>query len=311
MLTIFTLPVTSVAENAVTNKAAQSASHNQKSQSKKADSPVSTSAQSKEGVPLQAPAAEEHNESIYTNDAKTEWWARITDTLVALGTLALAFIGGFAAKIAFRTLNTIQEQTGHLRTAAEAAGDNAKAALLNAQAVIDAERPWLLIPMGDEFSQIENPILISRVAGEYRHSYCIFRLKNFGRSTAKVTEEKLALFHGIELDVIPDATIFDRKDVIIEDYAFPPNTTIPNQATFELDGRITPQEYEQIVSQKSRFLWLCGYFRYRDTFARADAPEYETRFCYRWVCDATSATDSKIRKSFWIMAGPREYNRAI
>lgn len=202
------------------------------------------------------------------------------------------------AIVAVITLLIVGYQSVQMRKAAEAA-------LLNAKAVIHAERPFLVIPMGEEFSKIENPILITRVPGEYRRSYCNFKIKNFGRSMAKIIEERLALFHG----TVPDSTIFDRLSPFLEGYAFPPNEVVPHQATFEPDGRITPQELAEIVTRK-RFVWLCGYFRYKDTFDRPDAPEYETRFCFRWVYDQTKSTDPSIHRSFWIMAGPSEYNRA-
>ncbi len=68
----------------------------------------------------------------------------------------------------------------------------------------------------------------------------------------------------------------------------------------------------EIVSRvkKTKHIWLCGYIRYMDTFVRAKSPVYETRICYRWVYDAQSVLDSDIHKSFWVMAGPRQYNKA-
>ena len=85
---------------------------------------------------------------------------------------------------------------------------------------------------------------------------------------------------------------------------FPQDTTAPIQATFNPDGRVTPQEWDQIMVKKERFLWLCGYLRYKDTFRRDNAPVYETKICYHWV----NYSDSP--KPFWIMGGPREYNKA-
>ncbi|MGA7089854.1 MAG: hypothetical protein WBX12_04150, partial [Candidatus Acidiferrales bacterium] len=73
---------------------------------------------------------------------------------------------------------------------------------------------------------------------------------------------------------------------------------------------IVSKELEQLLKTKSKFLWLCGFCRYMDTFNRKDSAVYESRFCYRWISDAASYEDRDIHINFWIMAGPREYNRA-
>jgi len=185
----------------------------------------------------------------------------------------------------------------------------ANAAVLSAQSVISAERPWLLIPLGDEFSEVYEPVLVAPLPGEIRKSYCTFKLENFGRSPAKVIEQKVGLFTGIDVESVPDADAYNSDGAFPEDYTFPQNSTLPLQATFAPNGYIALHEIEEIMVYK-RFLWLCGYCKYRDTFDRKDAPIYESRFCYRWVYNAVSSTDIKIRKSFWIMAGPREYNKA-
>jgi hypothetical protein len=309
LLAILTLAVATVAQNPIPDQADKATGHNSHSQNKQPNPPVAIPPKPEQGVELQTPSTEERNKTVYENKTETDWWARISNGLIAFGTLALAVIGGIAACIAIRTLRSIERQAGYAKTAAEASEKSAKAAFLNAEAVIHAERPFLVIPMGEEFFQIENPILVSRNSGEYRRSCCAFKIKNFGKSLAKVVEERLALFHGTDESLPPDLTIFDRINPLIEDYPFPPNEIVPNEATFEPDGRITPQELTEITERK-RFVWLCGYFRYKDTFDRPDAPEYETRYCYRWFYNMEKTADKKIRVSFWKMAGPREYNRA-
>jgi hypothetical protein len=52
------------------------------------------------------------------------------------------------------TLLAIAEQTSQTRVAAEATREAAKAALLNAQAVINAERPWILVVIEPDTSQM-------------------------------------------------------------------------------------------------------------------------------------------------------------
>lgn len=62
-----------------------------------------------------------------------------------LANIGLFVVGVIGVCVALRTLRNIERQTKSGKTAADAARDGAKAALLNAQAVINAERPWLLV----------------------------------------------------------------------------------------------------------------------------------------------------------------------
>jgi hypothetical protein len=188
--------------------------------------------------------------------------------------------------------------------------DNATAARLNAEAVIYAERPWLLIPMGKEFSEIDRPLMITRLAGEYRRSFVTFRLRNYGRSPARVIEQKLRMFIGGTEDDIPDIAAYQSAGAVLDNYTFAQDVTAPIQATIEPDGMISTRDFEDLFVTKTRGLWLCGYIKYVDTFDRRDAPVYETRICFRWNHELMHVLDHDIRQSFWIMAGPREYNRA-
>lgn len=137
-LAVQTVAVATVAKYAVPNWDSQTTSHNQKSQTQK-DSPASSIPISKaEGIPLQSPPAEERNESIYSDSAKPDWWARIGDLITAIATVVLACIGWKAARIALNTLDDIKIQTEQAKIAA-------KAALLNAESVINSDRAWIEI----------------------------------------------------------------------------------------------------------------------------------------------------------------------
>lgn len=114
ILAIAALPVAAVAEQAVQDQSSKTASHNDNRQNKKTNSPILASAQNQKNVPPQSPATEERSKGIYTNDAKTDWWARISNILIAIGTLALALVGAIAACFALRTLRSIERQTDAL-----------------------------------------------------------------------------------------------------------------------------------------------------------------------------------------------------
>jgi hypothetical protein len=64
-----------------------------------------------------------------------------------LPTWFLVIVGSVAAWIALRTLDDIKKQTHNAENASEAAKISADAALLNAQAIVNAERAWLTIKL--------------------------------------------------------------------------------------------------------------------------------------------------------------------
>jgi hypothetical protein len=241
----------------------------------------------------------------YSNDnedaAKTQ-----VERDTARSTLWLAIGGFLQVLVLLLTLVVIVRQTKILRRHGLELESLAKAAKLNNEANINAARPWLLIPLEKEFSEIQNPILVARLPGEYRRSYCTIRIKNFGGTTAQIVDVKIGMFVG-QYDDVPDPRAYEPQDSMGEDYKIPDGASVPVQATFSPDGWITPQDLEAITGKNikdKRYVWLCGYLKYRDTLDRKDAPIYETRICYRWVNDLNSPAP------FWIMAGDRKYSRA-
>jgi hypothetical protein len=183
-----------------------------------------------------------------------------------------------------------------------ASAKNAEAAKDNAQAFISSQRPWLLIPMGNEFSEIGGPTLPD--VADKRFAHVTFRLQNFGQTPARVIEQKIMMYIGANAENTPNLLAYDPQDSQPEDYTFPQGTQIPFQALLNPNGRITPQERTEILASR-KFLWLCGYCKYMIASEMKDAAVYESRFCYIWINNTNRNTP------FWIARGPREYNRAI
>jgi hypothetical protein len=71
---------------------------------------------------------------VVLQEKPPSWWD------VAWSTWALVGVGIVAAYLALRTLSDIQKQTKNTKIAADAA-------LLNAQAVINAERAWVIVDL--------------------------------------------------------------------------------------------------------------------------------------------------------------------
>jgi hypothetical protein len=184
------------------------------------------------------------------------------------------------------------------RISAEETKTAANAALLNAQAVINSERPWLLI----QTNEIKDPFLIPVEAGSRHAAHCIFSIKNWGRTPGIVFSEKVELQISDNPIALPDCKVYNVDWKRDNPLPFPPNESIPVEANLSPIGFITKKDSDGILS-KDKFLWLCGFIRYRDTFERAKAPEYETQFCYLWETRQNTA------KPFWRMTLV-EYNKA-
>ena len=179
-----------------------------------------------------------------------------------------------------------------------AAKANAEAALLSAKAAINAERPWLLV----QTNEIQDPFLIPVEAGSKNAAHCIFPIKNWGPTPGILVSERVELQISDNPVASPDPKVFEvdwkRKNVLL----FPPTESIPVEANLSPRGFIAEKDAASIWS-KDIFVWLCGSIRWRDTFERPSAPEYETRFCFLWE------TRFNTHKPFWKMT-PAKYNNA-
>jgi hypothetical protein len=87
--------------------------------------------------------------------------------------LVLVILGYAGIMMALSLLRKIERQTGYAEAVIEAASSSAHAALLNAQAVIQAERPWILITVEPSRS-MENSFTIMAT--------------NRGRTPARIVE---------------------------------------------------------------------------------------------------------------------------
>lgn len=139
---ILGLAIATVAKPPIQDQPTQTASHGNDSIDKKSNLPDATF-NAKQGIPFQVPASKESNESNQEAGTKTDWWARITNALIAIGTLALAVIGGIGARYVLRSLRAIEGQTGVLQESISVARTSATAAKNSADALVASERAWI------------------------------------------------------------------------------------------------------------------------------------------------------------------------
>ena len=198
--------------------------------------------------------------------------------LVIVGSLQVWLLGG--------TLVAVKWQARETKRAAEAA-------LLNAQAVINAERPWLVAHL-KEFKEAPIPN-----DGRLRLAW---EVKNVGKTPAKLIEADAVAVFNLDAVPLPDVPIYGYFPETLENRMLVPGDTYSFWAHwYELkEGRYIRLE-KQNIGPRADLLVVFGYVKYRDTFD--STKEHVSRFC-----DCTFISGSKVggHVSAWDSA-PAEY----
>jgi len=237
-------------------------------------------------------AAESHQGASDVKETiKAEWW------LVYVG-IAQAIALIFTLCVIWYQAKKTAEATQAMRDSLPLQKSAAEAALLNAQAVIYTERPWLILEqlktkpgIGDLSFVFDDFPPTDR----YKHTDCLFYIKNYGRTPAIVIAQKEELQMGNHGLRPPNPTFFDNPELVAP-YVFPQAISRPKLATLALKISLNTKT---LIDAGATFVWLCGYVRYRDSVPQDAVVEYETRFCYVYQSRG---------EVFWAV-GPAEYNR--
>ena len=208
-------------------------------------------------------------------------------------TWALVIGAGVTASIGIKTLRTIKIQTA-------AAKDSADAAKKSADALMLGDRAWVLVDRDDTKEKLQAPYLPTdeQLMVEKRWPHCVFFLKNFGKTPAKITALRFELEVSDNPNVPPDSPAYDNPESF-NPYILPPDGSTPFEARMNSVERME-QECAS-VKEGVRYLWLCGIIKYVDVFERGPDSAHETRFCYVW--------EKRLGTPFWSMRGDADYNR--
>jgi hypothetical protein len=221
-------------------------------------------------------------------DAETQRkLAKFTKYLVWVGALQFAALI-LQAVVFYCTLNQIDRQAGimeghsqHLKDLATAASNNALAASLSAQAVINSERPWMIIEL-------------TPIPGVPKEGYVTFRAWNRGRTPAEILAyQGNFFFHGYDEDFKPDPTfkpLETRYRICIS-----PGNSIELYG-FSLTGSLPPDQWEWMEKER-KYLYFYGNIVYKSLISYE---EHESRFCY-WL--------SPVPGVGLIMGGDRNWNK--
>lgn len=205
------------------------------------------------------------------------WCERIVEALV--NNWPLVFVAIWGICVAIDTLKAIKEQTDATRVAADAAK-------LNAQALINAERPWFVVEIEH---WTDNP------------EYYRIKVTNRGRTPGILEEvfvEKCFIQNPSDLPLPPS---YSNGCIGPDDNFFGPGRdpyiiAPPFNPTMELkDWRDSPNNSQTVLRV------AYGKMTYRDTLSGNESSEiiHETRWCYYWLENGNQAK--------WVRCGPRDY----
>jgi hypothetical protein len=225
-----------------------------------------------------------NNETAYPNKEPTQtesphWYASPEWWLFILGIPSLFVVGKQAV--------LLSEHAEHLKELAGAAADNAKAAKLSAQAVVNAERAWLVIG----FVKTNNTD--TGALSEFG-----FTCRNPGKTPATV--KRIDMGYRVVKDPLDLPIPMKEEDLI--PVKLPDRNFIVSTDGFTLDAKVNPEEI--LFDKKGtggfivdiEFAVFYGRIVYQDVF---DSKEpRETRWCFSY----------DIVNEAFVRAGPDEYN---
>jgi hypothetical protein len=220
----------------------------------------------------------------------------VQDRIAWGANVLLALLGYAGIMLGIQTLKKIERQSKYSESAAEiaaksaeAASKSAEAALLHAQAIINAERPWVLITIVPSRS-IENGFTVIAT--------------NRGRGPAQVvaaSEETRIAIDESHLSAIPEFKAEDAETPFVSIILLPGE--FMNLKSFCRDDVKALCEsddaFRRIENWEER-IFLYGKVTYRDLAAPTDRPAHETGWCCRYIHGR--------QKSGLVMAGSHEYN---
>ncbi len=202
-------------------------------------------------------------------------------------TLALVVVGLVGTVIAVCTLLDIRRQTKNAENTALAAQKSAEAALLNAQALINAERAWIVVTV-ENVPGFSGTVITGESGDGTRSTSARFRLKytNEGRTISWI-DEKLVCLRIVNEDGLPKQPEFSAVKRLDRG----PECLASKGAGYS-DETIYADGHEQ----DGQMSIVLGMFNYRDTFG-----PHSTVFCFRITPDY----------KFERLAGHPSYNETI
>jgi hypothetical protein len=247
------------------------------------------------------PCEDQTPKTIYVPSAPAPIVWTMHDRILWGAYLVLAVLGYAGIMMAVSALKKIERQARIADdtataafTAANAAAEAAQAALLHAQAIANAERPWVLVT-AEPTRGVESSFEITAT--------------NRGRSPATITSAlDQALFAADEASLprLPGPGLLDFAPAPSAG-RFVPIILLPGESatlkTFSRDdvrGMCDSDEKFNSIESWSERIFLCGKVVYNDLLSPAGKGAHETAWCCWYIHGK--------QRSALVPAGPAEYN---
>jgi hypothetical protein len=204
--------------------------------------------------------------------------------------LVLAFLGYAGILIALRILRRIEQQTRSGETLAQAALESANATRLQAQAILNAERPWILITV-EPLPPLKNAFRIVAT--------------NRGRSPAEIIATADRIGIAVDENHLPASPEFTREKPLAV-----PAILVPGESTvIQPFGRddvkwiCKTEESLRRVELSHDTIFLYGRLVYRSLVAPGDSPSHQVDWCCKYIHGETASN--------LVIAGPPAYNKHV
>jgi hypothetical protein len=211
------------------------------------------------------------------------------DRIAWAANVVLAIVAYVAIILAVSTLKKIERSTRATEAVAMAAAESAQAALLNAQAVIDAGRPWLLVTVDPSRSTV--------------NSFAV-KATNRGRCPANMIASVERIMIAPDESQLPSTPEFENQESVAP---FVPIILLPGESTTiksfsrdDLKGICENEELLKKIENWEEKVFIYGKVLYRDLIEPADKQIHETSWCCWYIHGR--------QKSGLVIAGPAEYN---
>jgi hypothetical protein len=187
------------------------------------------------------------------------WWHKL-----------LAWPEGITAWLLMFTLGAIIWQAWETRNAVEAGRNAAEAALINAKALINSERPWILVTTIDKPDFLGNHDVLA---------------VNRGRTPAAIVsiEKNCVLAEGEE--ALPKLPVFEEKLAFTEPVILLPEETYRLYGIAALLAEFSSASPEQFAKFEEGEIeaYAFGKVLYRDLLSPPTDPLHETSWCYMFI----------------------------
>lgn len=203
--------------------------------------------------------------------------------------IVLAILGYVGIMMCVSLLKKIGRQTEYAETAANAAAASAQAALLNAQSVVHAERPWILISVESSRSQENSFTVVATNRGKTPAEI----ISTLERTRIVVDERRLPAtpeYKAVKLDS-------PQVPVILLPGEF---TAIQSFSREDVKELCDSEERLRRIETWEEKLYLYGKIIYKDLISPPGSQVHETNWCCWYIHGR--------QNSGLVMAGPQEYN---